>query len=466
MLLKKKLLSSIASLLVVISIVFSFSSCFESMSEPTVDPVGKEEIAENVLNAQENNIHSFDYVSDFLIEWGFPEFNREKVVWAETVFVQHLAYNGGMAIEKSEVLPRAIALAGLYLTEYYDKTDLSKSDAVTNSIIDALVQLSGDPYSAYRVLEDADKHKENMSGQFGGIGVVVEYNDVDCTVMISEVAIGSPAERAGIKVGDLVYSVDGLLISEIGHRNAVYYVRGEIGTDVTLVMLRGDQLLTFVATRQLIEDRTVGYGITDDNLGYIQVTSFKGNTDEQFIAAVDHLIELGAKGFVIDLRNNLGGYVQTAVNMLSYILPSDLPLITYDYKTSPDRVLITSTDTNSSGVELDSVIDMPIVILCNQYSASASEIFISVLNDYDELGMVNITTVGTTTYKKGVIQSTFSYIDGATITLTTAYYYLPSGALIHGVGVTPDVVIENSETEDLQFDRAFEELATLVGAEK
>ena len=458
----KKIISAAVSAALILSLLLSLGSCFMDISEPEIEPRPKDEIIANINAAEEKNTRSFDYFADFLIEWGFPEFYREKVVWAESVFVQHYGYNGGISSEKSEVLPRAITIARMYLENYYDSTVLTDKAAVTDGIINTLVEYSGDPYGIYRLPVASDEHNENMSGEFGGIGVVVEYNDEEMTVMITEVMIDSPAEKAGIAVGDLVWAVDGMLVSELGHRNAINYVRGEVGTQVTLVMKRGDELLTFVATRELVEVRTVGYALTESNYGYIQVTSFKDNTDEQFIAAVDHLTELGAVGLIIDMRNNLGGYVQTAVNMLSYILPSYLPVITYDYKTAEDRILYTSDDTNSKGEKLDSVIELPIVLICNEYSASASEIFASVLRDYDEMGLVNLTSVGATTYKKGVIQSLSTYPDGSTITLTVAYYYPPSGKLIHGVGVTPDVLVENTETEDRQLLSAIEEMDKLM----
>lgn len=459
----KKLISAAVSAAILLSLVFSLCSCFEQILKvPEPKPLTKVEIAANIDTAEEHNVRSFDFFADFLIEWGFPEFDREKVAWAEAVFVQHYGYEGGMSGEKSAVLPRAIAIGRMYLANYYDVTDLSDKAAVTDGIITSLVEYSGDPYGIYRLPVASDEHHENMSGEFGGIGVVVQYNDEDCTVMITEVTIGSPAEAAGIQVGDMVYSVDGMLVSELGHRNAINYVRGEIGTTVTLVMKRGDELVTVVATRALVETRTVGYAVTEENYGYVQVTSFKDNTDEQFIAAIDHLMELEVDGIIIDMRNNLGGYVQTAVNMLSYILPSQLPLITYDYKTQTDKVLYTSEDTNSKGEKLDSVIDLPLVIICNEYSASASEIFASVLRDYDKEGIINLTSVGTTTYKKGIIQSAAAYGDGSTITLTVAYYYPPSGDMLHGVGITPDVTVENTGTEDLQLIRAIEEMGKLL----
>lgn len=457
----KKFVSLVLALVISISAIFGLVSC----GEPEPDPKPKDIIIENVNNAESNNTRSFDYFADFLITWGFPAFDREKVAWAEKLFVDQFVLNGGMSNEKSAVLPRAISVARIFLDNYYDNINLNDSNAVTEAIINSLIDLSGDKYSTYRPLEATDEHDENMSGTFGGIGVVVEYNDENCTVMVIEVVLGSPAEAAGIHVGDFFHAVDGHLISDIGHRDAIKYIRGEIGTEVSLVMLRGDQLINVVATRAQIVERTVGYGITEEeNYGYIQITSFKGNTDEQFIAAVDDLMSRGVGGLIIDLRNNLGGYVATAINMLSYILPSGLFAIKYDFKTSPDRIITTSDDTTSTGEKKDSVIDLPIVILCNEYSASSSEIFISVLMDYEKEGLVNLTTVGTITYKKGIIQQEATYKDLSTITLTTAYYYPPSGTLIHGVGITPDVVIYNSETEDLQLLQAVEEMAKLCGS--
>ncbi len=453
------------SVALIVALVISLSSCFELITEPTVDEQPKDIILSNIEQAEKNNTRSYNYFADYLIDWGFPAFDRDKVMWAEEVFVLLYNYDGGMPALKSEVMPRAASIGRLFLEKYYDKTNLKDKAAVTDGIITALVEFSGDPYGIYRVPTESEDHNEDMSGKFGGIGVVVEYNDVDLTVMITEVMIDSPAEKAGIRVGDLVYAVDGRLVSEIGHRNAINYVRGEIGTEVTLVMQRNGELHTFVATRELVTVQTVGYGVTEENFGYIQVTSFKDNTDEQFIEAIDALMELEVDGLIIDMRNNLGGYVQTAVNMLSYILPSDKPLISYDYKTTADKVLYTSIDTNSKGEQLDSIIDLPIVLLCNELTASASEIFASVIRDYDKLGSVNSTSVGTSTYKKGVIQSGILYDDGSTITLTTAYYYPPSGELIHGVGVTPDVYVENSATEDLQFLAAIEEMKKLISAE-
>ena len=450
-----------------LALIISLTSCFgiPFAPEPEVDEQPKETILENIEKTEESNTRSYDNFGDYLVEWGFPAFNEDKVEWAEAVMLQHYYFDGGIPSLKADVMPRAAAVARIFLESFYDVIDRTDKNAVTDAIINSLVEFSGDPYGVYRVLEVSEDYNENMSGSFGGIGVIVEYNDDDLTVMINEVMIGSPAEKAGIKVGDLVYAVDGMLVSEVGHRNAINYVRGEVGTTVRLTMLRDGELLEFTAVRELVAVQTVGYGVTEENYGYIQVTSFKDNTDDQFIEAVDALMAEGVDGLIIDMRNNLGGYVHVAASMVSYLLPSGLPIISYDYKSMTDKVLYTAEDTTSSGEKLDSVIDLPIVILCNEYTASASEIFTSAIRDYDKSGEVEATIVGTQSYKKGIIQSAAGYSDGSTLTITVAYYYPPSGELLHGVGITPDVIVENTAEEDLQFSAAIEEMKKLLVTE-
>jgi carboxyl-terminal processing protease len=447
-----------------LALIISLTSCFgiPFSPDPAVDEQPKETILENIAETEKSNTRSYDHFGDYLVEWGFPAFDEDKVIWAEAVMIQHYYYDGGIPSLKADVMPRAAAVARIFLDSYYDEIDRTNKNAVTDAIINSLVEFSGDPYGIYRIPEASEDHDDNMSGTFGGIGVIVEYNDVDLTVMISEVMIGSPAEKAGIKVGDLVYAVDGILISEVGHRNAINYVRGEVGTTVRLTVLRDGELLELTAVRELVEVRTVGYGITEQNYGYIQVTSFKDNTDEQFAEAIDALVAMEVDGIIIDMRNNLGGYVKVAANMVSYLLPTGLDIISYDYKSLPDKVLYTAEDTTSSGEKLDSVVDIPIVILCNEYTASASEIFTSVIRDYSKSGVIEATIVGMPSYKKGIIQSAAGYSDGSTLTITYAYYRTPLGELIHGVGITPDVIVENTETEDLQFFAAIEEMQKLL----
>ena len=454
----------------VCTVVLLLSSCAPVFTQappapaPEVNEQPKDIIIANIIASLESGELLYDYATEYMIKWGFPEFDKAKLSWAEQTFLSLYNYEGGFSLLKKDVLPRAAELASMFLDEYYDNIDLTDRAAVTNALISCWVEYSGDPYAVYRLPTEADDYTTDMSGKFGGIGVVVEYNHQNETIMVSEVLMNSPSEEVGLRVGDLVWAVDGRTVEELGYLNAIYYVRGEIGTPVTLTVLRDGEHLDFVIVRREITETSVDYSVTEDGYGYIKVTSFKQNTDEQFIAAVDALLEMGVTGMIFDMRNNLGGYVDTVVNMLSYILPSELAVISYQYKIYAPQTLYTKTDITSDGTECDMVLDMPMVVLCNEYTASAAEIFTSVIRDYRDDGMVDAVTVGTLTYKKGIMQSGRLYSDGSSITLTVAYYNPPSGVNYHGIGITPDVTVEDDENteEDEQLTEALSRLEALL----
>ena len=165
-------------------------------------------------------------------------------------------------------------------------------------------------------------------------------------------------------------------------------------------------------------------------------------------------------GIIFDLRGNPGGYVQSVCDVISYLIPSGNIIVSYQYK-GRDAVEISSTHNG----EKDHVVDLPFVVICDEYTASSGEIFTAALRDYRNDGMITATIVGTTTYKKGIMQNTYSYIDDSTITLTVAYYNPPCGVNYHGIGVSPDVYVENDSYEtDKQLDTAFIELQKLINA--
>ena len=301
----------------------------------------------------------------------------------------------------------------------------------------------------------------DMSGKFGGIGVMVEYNDADESIMINTVYPGSPAEAAGVKVGDFIHAVDGKTVSELGYNNAVNYVRGEIGTTVELTLLRDGELVTVTATRAEVEEINVDYGIDEEsNIGYVQIVSFKDNTFSQFKNAIDALEVAGVSGIIFDLRNNPGGYVDSVVSVISYLIPDGNTVMSYQYK-GKDPIELVADDG-----ETDHIVDLPFVVICNEYTASAGEIFTAAIRDYRNEGILNATIVGTTTYKKGIMQNSYYYpFDPSTVTLTVAYYNPPCGENYHGIGVTPDRVVELDESGvDLQLNAALEEIKTLINA--
>ncbi len=405
-------------------------------------------------------------VSDYLVLWGFPEFSTAKVKWAESVFKSYYNYRheGDLSFDykSGDVLPLAAAVATKFLTEYLEFTDPADSVAVTNALIDAYTDLSGDPYAVYRLPDAYDDFQADMSGKFGGIGIVVEYDHQDETIMVSTVFESSPAGTAGLRVGDYIYSIDGVTVKDAGYLNAVYKIRGEIGTSVSITVLRDGKELSFTIMRAEVVEESVSYEITDDNIGYIKITTFKNNTDEQFKDAVDALRKEGVSGIIFDLRDNTGGYLDTVVNMLSYILPSGKTIVSYQYKNGIKYILKSTDDSYGSGTPTDSVLDLPMAVIVNGYTASAAEIFTSVIRDYRDAGELDALIVGERTFGKGIMQSLFTHSDGSSVAITTAYYNPPSDENYHNEGILPDVEAALSAEGDAQLDTALSEIKKLI----
>lgn len=450
----KKLTGSVILLVLTLSVILaSMSSCDFILPDNTVGT--KEEIQSNIDST--GSIKHRDSVDAYLRDWNLPKYDRLKLNFVERCFNQLYNLEGGLP----DTLTHARETASLFLEHYYDTIDHSDKTAVTDAVIYCYVAVVGDPYSVYRPPVESGEFDTEMSGKFGGIGVMVEYNHNDETIMVNTVYPGSPAEAAGMKVGDYIHAVDGKTIDELGYLNAVYYIRGEIGTKVQITVLRGGDLVTLEATRAEVEEVNVETDFTNsDGLAYISIVAFKENTFPQFKAAIDEAMAKGVKGIVFDLRNNPGGYVDSVCQVLSYLIPTGETLLSYQYK-GKSEVTIKSED-DSRG--LDHVVDLPFVVLCNEYTASAGEIFTAAIRDYRDAGKLNAKIVGTNTFGKGIMQATYAYTDQSTVTLTVSYYNPPCGKNYHNVGVAPDVIIEAREDVDIQLQTAYAELLELVNA--
>ena len=488
---RKSVYSKLLWLLTLVAITLSLlSSCGFFTTEESEDNKGeteeetvyiassKDEILANIAESLKTPESEYSMVTKYIEVWGVSAFDKLKFSYFESCFMKVYAYEGG--------LPEAEAHAKMaverYLESYYDVIDLSNKDEVTDSLLYCYVDIINDPYSIYRIPVAADEYTEDMSGKFGGIGVVIEYNDREETIQVTTVYPDSPAEAAGIMVGDFITAVNGVSIEEIGYRNAVNHIRGEIGTSVDVTLLRNGESVTVTAIRAEVEVRNVVYSFDEESkIGYVEIVSFKANTFDQFKKAIDELEAKGAVGFVFDLRGNPGGYLYSVRDVLSYIVPSDNTVVTYQYKNQALTTLKTQPDGYLSGngesaIPYDHVISVPIIVLCDEYTASAGEIFTSALRDYADEGIANVTIVGTTTYGKGIMQNTYTYSDGSSVTLTVAYYNPPCGVNYHGVGITPDVYVElpaaelDPETgkflpvEDTQLKAGIEELKKLLVA--
>ena len=389
---------------------------------------------------------SYKYVYQYLSAWGFSNYNTYKLLLVENKFITYYVE------DLPEAYEHATTVAYDFLDNHYDEIDLTDSSAITTAIIDCYVKAIGDDYAAYRSPEEYQEYSQDMSGEFCGIGVTVEYSYITETMIITSVMRESPAEEAGFLPGDYIIAVDGAALSDIGYAATVSAIKGAEGTTVSVTVLRGENELTLTATRRKMTENTVYYEMLENSVGYVQITSFKKNTDEQFSAAVDYLVENGALGIIFDLRNNGGGYLDTAVNMVDRLVGAGNIVTTYTVA----GIKFEEKTKN------DDKIDIPCVVLCNGYSASAAELFTSALRDYGKTGQINVSIVGTQSFGKGIMQSTWEFSDKSSITMTIAYYYTPLGENYHGVGITPNIVVENTDSTDAQFNAAMVEILAKI----
>ena len=319
-----------------------------------------------------------------------------------------------------------------------------------------------DPYTTYYTAEEYRAMTEETEGVYCGIGVQVSQNLETGIITILRVFPGSPAEEAGLKKGDILYKVGALDVYDQELDTLVsQYIRGEEGTFVDLTVLRDGEEISATVERRMVESVTVESQLLPDKTGYVMVTQFDLVTADQFISAVDSLEKQGMERLVIDLRDNPGGVVDACVKMAAYLLPEDqydgTILSTADKNGEGDRyycqdgkLLFEGSGSNpeypmDDGHELN----MPIAVLINGMSASASEVFAGALRDY---GMA--TLVGTTSFGKGIVQALLPLDDGSAVKVTIAHYYTPAGHDIHKKGLEPDVEIPLELDEDLigQYD--------------
>lgn len=327
-----------------------------------------------------------------------------------------------------------------YIDEYFyfEQDEEAKEEAIYDGIMAGL----NDPYSVYYTQEEFQQLMEENSGEYVGIGAVVTQG-ADKTITIVRPVPGSPAEEAGLMAEDIVVQVGDLEITNEDLEFVVDMIRGEEGTVAYIRVFRPsiNDYLEFNITRRTVENITVEAEILEDNIGYIQVTQFYENTDEEFIAAVEDMKSKNVKGIIVDMRDNPGGLLTSVVNMCDYIMDEG-PILTTKDKNGNILQKFDSTDEQS--------LDIPMVVLVNGNSASASEIFAGAMKDTGKAELV-----GTTTFGKGIVQSVMPLSDGTAVKLTIAKYFTPAGNDIHEVGVEPDYVVElpNYATSAVNVDR-------------
>ena len=312
----------------------------------------------------------------------------------------------------------------------------------------------GDPYTEYISKEDMKDYLEDTMGNFVGIGIYMVKNTQYDRIQVLSTIKGSPAEKIGIQAGDLIISVDGVEYKADDMTTASNNIKGEEGTKVIIELLRGTQNIKYEIIREKVKVNQVEGKVLSNNIGYIQFTSFDETTAEDFKAKYQELAKQGIQSLIIDLRNNGGGIVNQALEIADYIATKDSVLLYEVDKNSKETVRKAKTDP---------IINMPIIILTNENTASASEILAGALKD---LGKAK--TVGTTTYGKGVIQQILKLNDGSGLKITIEEYQTPNKNKINKVGIEPDEKVELpdsvesvfnvKESEDTQLQKAIEML--------
>lgn len=317
-----------------------------------------------------------------------------------------------------------------YIDKYYiDDVDEAKVlEGMYGGMIDALE----DPYSVYYTKEEYEQLQESMDGTYYGIGVSALQSGKTGTITFVKVFSTSPAKEAGIKDGDILYSVNGVSVEGKDLSTVVTEIRGEKGTKVKLTVVRDGKYLDFEVERREVEMDTVSYHMLDNNIGYLYISEFDGVTTEQTKNAINDLVKQGMQSIIVDIRDNPGGRLDVIEDVMDMFISKD-KLLMYMKTKAGER-----TEYYSETVGM--IPDMPMAMLINGNSASASELFCGAMQCYDRA-----TLIGTTTFGKGIVQSIFPLGDGTALKLTTAKYYLPNDENIHEVGVKPDVTVELPE---------------------
>ena len=337
-----------------------------------------------------------------------------------------VTYDGNLI--DADVLSKTSKIETIIDNYYYNDVD---DDAVKEGIYKGIMESLDDPYAEYYTKEEYAKLQEDDSGEYAGIGVTVSKDEDTGYVRAVNILEGAPAEKVDIQPNDVIVKIDDYdILTDDDLDYLVSLIRGEAGTDVTLKLYReSDKSYHDVTiTREIVEYSTVSSFMIDDKIGYVRITQFIDNTDELFEKAVEKLKKEGMQALMIDVRSDPGGMLTSVVSICDYLLPEGT-IVSIKDKNGKVEEEYKSTDEQS--------LDMPMVVLTNEYSASASEILTSALKEFKVA-----TVVGTNTYGKGIVQSVIPLGDGTAIKLTTQKYFTHDGNDIHKKGVAPDIEVE------------------------
>ncbi len=318
-----------------------------------------------------------------------------------------------------------------YLWEYDE-------EALVQGAVNGMLGALDDVYTFYYDAAGVQGIEEDVQGTYGGLGFEVFSNYTDNTLTIRRVFFGAPAQQAGIKPEDKIFAVNGVEMTAPDINEAVSMMRGAPGEEVMLTIRRGEELFDVTCVRAVVENETISYHMIDDRIGYVRIYYFEGNLDKQFAAAIETLKEQGMQALVIDLRDNTGGFTNLAEAVADEFLQRDD--VIYSSEDKYGRKI--SRYATGKGYAI------PIAVLINEYTASASEIVTCALTENDMAF-----TVGVTSFGKGIMQEVYMLDDTSAMQLTSHYWLTPTGKCIHGEGIEPDYPVElNEEAIDEMYD--------------
>ncbi len=334
---------------------------------------------------------------------------------------------------------------------FYAYNDETSTDRLKEGIFRGMVDSLGDKYAEYYSKEELEEELNDDAGISYGIGCTVSFDDDGMPTVIG-VLDESPAQSGGVQAGDIIYKVNGESTSGLSLSEVVGLIKGPENTQVEITFLRGEEYIEMTLIRgKVIETTSVVYGtlLDNDEVGYIRISEFDKATVGQYTDAMKELTDLKIKGLVLDLRSNPGGDFAAALDIARQILPEGL--IVYTEDKNGKRKEYTCDGANE--------LKIPLTVLVNEYSASASEILAGAIQDHNKG-----TLIGTQTYGKGIVQRIFDIGDGSAVKITISAYFTPNGRNIHDIGIAPDIELEydaeaaqDAETDN-QVDKALEVL--------
>jgi len=344
----------------------------------------------------------------------------------------------------------------LYLIKNYYVEDMDNNQLIEGAIDGMLNE--ADPYSYYMDKEEYQEMQEEYEGHFGGIGIVITMRDNKLTI-VSPIK-GTPGERAGLKAGDIISEISGQPTADMSQNKAVELMRGEPGTKVELTIDRKEEEdpIKVMIIRADIEVPIVEWEMKEDKIGYLSISQFIDDVGYKLEKAIAELEAKGAKGLILDLRSNPGGLLVEAVNVTSNFVEKG-KVVSVKNREGQERILTVNP-------KIKAVTELPLIVMINQGSASASEIVAGAIKDHQRGKLLGMKSFG-----KGVVQTVVPLQDGSAVSLTTARYYTPSGNYIHEKGIKPDIKVElDTEMaeagEDNQLQEALELMESFIYVEE